>query len=78
MPDNVDGATLINFVKQAQQRGGIANILFHGVGGDYLSVSQQAHNELLAYLKDNQDTLWVDTYRNIMLHVMAEHENIEK
>lgn len=69
MPENVDGETLINFVKQALQQGGIANILFHGIEEDYLSVSNQAHNELLQYLSDNRDILWVDTYRNIMGHV---------
>ncbi|WP_285164511.1 polysaccharide deacetylase family protein [Shewanella goraebulensis] len=69
MPENVDGETLINFVKQAQQQGGIANILFHGIEEDYLSVSNQAHNELLQYLSDNRDLLWVDTYLNIMQHV---------
>ncbi len=74
MPENVSGETLINFVKKAHRQGGIANILFHGIEGDYLTVSNQAHDELLQYLSDNRETLWVDNYRNIMQYVKLKHQ----
>lgn len=70
-PENVTGKQLIDFVKTAEQQGGIANILFHGIGGDHLTVSTQAHTELLQYLADNKDTYWTDTYLNIMQYVLA-------
>ncbi|WP_394493696.1 polysaccharide deacetylase family protein [Shewanella sp. ENK2] len=72
MPDNVDGQTLIDFVEKAKAQGGVANIIFHGIEGDYLTVSNQAHKELLQYLADNQDILWVDSYLNIMQHVQQQ------
>jgi peptidoglycan/xylan/chitin deacetylase (PgdA/CDA1 family) len=70
MPENVTGKQLINFVKSAEKQGGIANILFHGIGGDHLSVSVKAHAELLQFLADNKDKYWTDTYINIMQYVM--------
>jgi hypothetical protein len=49
----------------------MANFTFHGIGGDYLAVSDQAHAELLAYLAEHQDIYWVDTFLNIMKFVKA-------
>lgn len=71
-PDNPSGDELIAYVKEAAARGTIANITFHGIGGDYLSTSIKAHNKLLAYLANNKHTYWVDTFRNISLY-MAEY-----
>ena len=47
----------------------VANITFHGIGGDHLSVSKTAHDELLEYLASRPDQYWVDTYRNISIYV---------
>jgi peptidoglycan/xylan/chitin deacetylase (PgdA/CDA1 family) len=69
-PENVTGKQLIDFVKKAEQQGGIANILFHGIGGDHLTVSTKAHAELLDYLANHKDIYWTDTYINIMQYVM--------
>ena len=68
-PSNVTGQQLITFVKQAAEMGTIANFTFHGVGGDHLKVSADAHQELLAYLHQNRDTYWVDTFANIMTYL---------
>ena len=65
-PDNVDGETLIDYVRDQAGQVEVINILFHGVGGDYLAVSTEAHEQLLQYLANNQDIYQVDTYRNIM------------
>ena len=37
---------------------------FHGIGGDHLQTSVEAHDALLAYLARHRDTYWVDTFRN--------------
>ncbi len=39
------------------------------VGGDYLSVSQQAHEELLNHLATHRSIYWTDTFINIMRYV---------
>jgi len=68
-PSAVSGEELIRYVKDRTNDGVLLNILFHGVGGDYLSVSTQAHTQLLQFLDDNSQTYWIDTYINIMTHV---------
>jgi hypothetical protein len=47
------------------------NFTFHGVGGDYITTSKQAHEELLAYLAAHRDEVWTDTFINIMKYVKA-------
>ena len=61
-PSNQTGQELISFVKKAAEKGTMANFTFHGIGGDHLSVSKTAHQELLAYLAKNRDIYWVDTF----------------
>jgi peptidoglycan/xylan/chitin deacetylase (PgdA/CDA1 family) len=73
-PEKVTGKQLIDYVKQAAKYGTMANITFHGIGGDHLAVSIAAHNELLDYLAANKNVYWVDTYRNISRYLsQAKH-----
>lgn len=71
-PVGSSGAELIALVKQAGQYGTMVNFTFHGIGGDHLSVSAQAHAELLTYLAANRDIYWTDTFLNIMQYVTAQ------
>lgn len=68
-PSNVTGAQLIAVVKEAAAKGTMANFTFHGVGGDHLVVSKEAHDELLKYLADHKDIYWTDTFVTIMKYV---------
>jgi peptidoglycan/xylan/chitin deacetylase (PgdA/CDA1 family) len=70
-PVGASGAELIAFVERAAKAGTMANFTFHGIGGDYLSVSKQAHEELLAYLAAHRDRYWTDTFINIMTYVRS-------
>lgn len=65
-PANTTGADLIAAVKETERKGGMIVLGFHGVGGDYLSVSAQAHAQLLAYLKAHSDTIWVAPFSTVM------------
>ena len=67
--ENMSGAQLIALVKQAAAKGTMANLTFHGVGGDYLSVSKEAHETLLQYLAAHRKTYWTDSFVNIMKYV---------
>ena len=71
VPSNVSGAELIDIVKRAASAGTMANITFHGVGGDYLAVSKEAHAELLSYLAAHRDVYWTDTVINILKYVKS-------
>ena len=70
-PAGVTGQQLIDIVKEAAAKGTMANFTFHGVGGDHLSVSVEAHEELLKYLAANKNIYWVDTFINEMKYVKA-------
>jgi peptidoglycan/xylan/chitin deacetylase (PgdA/CDA1 family) len=70
-PSGVTGEQLIALVKQAAQVGTMINFTFHGIGGDYLTTSKQAHEELLRYLAANKDIYWTDTFLDIMKYVKS-------
>lgn len=63
------GKMLIEYVERAAKAGSIANITFHGIGGDHLSVSKKAHEELLTHLAANPKKYWVANYRTIAQHI---------
>ena len=67
-PD-VTGQQLIAVVQRAAAAGTLALLSFHGVGGEYLSVSRQAHDELLQYLAEHRDVCWTASFISIMRHV---------
>jgi len=73
VPVDNSGQELIDYIKDHSQEGMLLNILFHGVGGDYLSISTKAHDELLQFLAENRETYWVDTYLNIMTFARNQH-----
>ena len=68
-PVGLSGKQLIDLVKQAHARGTMVNLTFHGIGGDYLSVSSEAHEELVKFLAEHRRDYWTDTFLNIMQHV---------
>src|ERR1044072_1573624 len=54
------GAEMIAEVKQAMADHRLLVFLFHGVGGGQsLGVSLQAHNELLRFLKQHEQEIWI-------------------
>lgn len=71
-PTNVTGQELIAQVKQAGERGTMVNFTFHGIGGDHLPVSKEAHEELVRFLSANRKLYWTETFLNIMKHVQRE------
>ena len=67
---------MIAFVERAAESGGLAVLMFHGVGGDYLSVSHEDHRKLVEYLDANRHRLWTDTFLNVTRHVAKERERL--
>ena len=72
--ENVTGAQLIAFGRKAVDAGGLAVFQFHGIGGQWISVSREAHRELLAWLAANRPTVWTDTFKRVMTHVTVEQK----
>jgi peptidoglycan/xylan/chitin deacetylase (PgdA/CDA1 family) len=73
-----DGAkpkeALVALVDRAVTEGGWLVLLFHGVGGDYISVSLDAHEALLNYLGQRRDTIWTETFGAVAAHVRAQRQ----
>lgn len=74
---DVSGDQLIALVQRAASAGTMVNITFHGVGGDYLTVSREAHNALLQYLANHRDIYWTDTFVRIMQYVKAQRQKAQ-
>ena len=61
------GKQLIQLVKDALEQRTLVVFLFHGVGGEHdLNVSMAAHRELLKFLKENEDDVWVAPFVDVM------------
>jgi peptidoglycan/xylan/chitin deacetylase (PgdA/CDA1 family) len=58
---DVTGAELIAWVQPVIEGGGLAVLLFHGVGGEHLPVSEAAHAELLDWLAAHRSEVWTTT-----------------
>lgn len=69
LPDGESGEELIQFVESAAEKYPMIHIIMHGIGGDHMAVSTEAHEQLLAHLAANRDRFWTDTYLNIMRHL---------
>jgi len=67
------GAEMIAWVKEVEKSEGVGVIVFHGVGGDYLSVSAEAHQQLLDYLAAHRTEIWTAPYSEAMDYVVK-HE----
>jgi peptidoglycan-N-acetylglucosamine deacetylase len=68
--DRPDGAQLVAYVDRVRAARGLGVLQFHGVGGDYLDVSAEAHAQLLKHLRAHPE-VWVGTFREVMDHVAA-------
>jgi len=66
---NNTGSQLIDYVKKVEKSGGMGIFMFHGIGGDYITTSINAHKELLKYLAKNKKTIWVTTFQQAMDYI---------
>lgn len=76
-PNDATGEQLIAVVKAAAAKGTMANFTFHGIGGDHIVVSKEAHEELVKYLAANKDVYWTDTFVNIMKYVKEQQQKTQ-
>jgi len=56
------GDDMIDIVKEAEKKNLWAVFLFHGIEGEYISVTDKAHRQLLKYLADNAKTVQTNTF----------------
>jgi peptidoglycan-N-acetylglucosamine deacetylase len=68
--DKPGAAELIAYIERVRAARGLGVLQFHGVGGDYLEVTAEAHAELLKHLRRSPD-IWVGTFQDVMDYVTS-------
>lgn len=63
---------LIAVVEAARENHSLVGFMFHGVGGDYIAVSSEAHRALLDHLAAHPDRYWVATMQEAVAHLKRE------
>ncbi|HEY8570032.1 polysaccharide deacetylase family protein [Microbulbifer sp.] len=63
---------LIAVVEAARENRSLVGFMFHGVGGDYITVSSEAHQALLDHLAAHPDRYWVATMQEAVAHLKRE------
>jgi hypothetical protein len=63
-------------VKKVEKSGGMGIFMFHGIGGDYLTTSAEAHKELLTYLQQHRNEILVMTFEQAMDYVTEANKMI--
>lgn len=70
--EGMTGEQLIALVEKAAQQHALVSLLFHGVGAEHLSVTRQAHDQLLDHLARNKGRFWTDSFVSIMENARAQ------
>lgn len=65
-PDGVRSPQLIAFAQKAVDGGGMAVLVFHGVGADYLRVSDAEHQAFIDWLLAHRGEVWVTTLQGAL------------
>lgn len=69
-PVDNTGAQMIDAVKKAIESRALLIFVFHGVGGEHaLNVSQEAHSELLRFLKQHDNEVWVAPFIDVAAYM---------
>jgi len=66
-------AEMVEFAEKAAQSDGLAVYVFHGVGGDHLSVTADDHGRFVDWLAARRQTYWIATMRDVVQWI-AEHK----
>lgn len=64
--EKTTAADLIALVEKARQSKGLLVFQFHGVGGQWISISNETHQAFLGYLASHKTDIWVATFGEAM------------
>lgn len=70
-PNEHTAEELIAYAAEIIEKQTFSTITFHGIGGDYLKVSTEAHDKLLQYLDDHKSQIWVATFKEITEYIKS-------
>jgi peptidoglycan/xylan/chitin deacetylase (PgdA/CDA1 family) len=66
LEDHTPVDVVLGFVKSVEESGGMGVIMFHGVGGDYITTDTDVHQKLVDYLVAHRSSIWVGTFQEVM------------
>ena len=80
IPNNVPAFTalpgykaeqLIAYLNKVVTSGGAGVILFHGIGGDWISVDVEEHQKMVDYLASHPE-IWVGTFSEVLSYIQQQ------
>lgn len=73
------GDYLVNLVKKAMETHTLLVFLFHGVGGEHnLNVSLEAHRQLIQYLKQYENKIWIAPMVDVAKYIKNKQLTLKK
>lgn len=66
VPEGYKADELIKLTKEVLEKQALGVFVFHGVGGDYLTVDEQEHAIFLDYLNEHSNEIWITTFSQAM------------
>ncbi len=80
MPNNVPSYTalpgykaeqLTSYIEKVLANGGAGVILFHGIGGDWISVDVEEHQKMIDFLASHPE-IWVGTFSDVLSYIQQQ------
>lgn len=57
---------LIEYAEEIMENDGLGIYIFHDIGGDYLRIDSHVHQELLKFLAECEDEIWIASFGEVM------------
>ena len=70
-PNNHSAEELIKYIQNIINQETFSTITFHGIGAEHLTISKEDHEEMLQFLKENNDKIWVATFKEITSYIAS-------
>ena len=64
-------AQMIAFIEKVLANGGAGVILFHGIGGYWVTVDTAEHQQMIDYLASHPE-IWVGTFSDILSYIQQQ------
>ncbi len=68
-PHGTNVAEMINYCESALNSGGWAVLIFHGIGDNHMPTDVCVHQQLINYLKFNENKYWVAPVRDVAKYI---------
>ena len=62
---------MIAFIEKVLANGGAGVILFHGIGGDWVTVDTEEHQQMIDYLASHPE-IWVGTFSDVLSYIQQQ------